>query len=181
VGPAANTSSGETRLGLSATAAAAVLYGAVVLFGLGPTSPLALDREGDLPAPVVQVPHDAAAPGPELRRPQASPGPARPRQSSRPGRDKNAVQPAVSAKPTVAPETPDQPTAPRPPATASQPHSAPAKKDTVGTSPTPTVTVPGPELPITTPSVELPDPGSLLPPVPPLPQTPPLPLLQLPG
>jgi len=69
------TSSGQLRLVLSSAAAAAALYGAVVLFGLGPSSPLALDLESARPQPAVHVRvHDLAAPDPAARGPQPSPG-----------------------------------------------------------------------------------------------------------
>jgi hypothetical protein len=69
----------RTSLGfvLSSTAAAAALYGAVVLFGLGPTSPVALGEVSVRPQPVVYVRvrvHEHAVPRPAARRPQASPG-----------------------------------------------------------------------------------------------------------
>jgi hypothetical protein len=54
-----------------------VLYGAVVLFGLGPASPAALGTSDGQPTPVVRVPHDAVVPGPAQRLPQVSPGPVR--------------------------------------------------------------------------------------------------------
>ncbi|HMI28110.1 MAG TPA: hypothetical protein VK490_00295 [Gaiellaceae bacterium] len=74
MGAAAHTSSGQLRLVLSSTAAAAALYGAVVLIGLGPSSPLALDQESARPQLVVHVRvPDQAAPDPAARGPQPSP------------------------------------------------------------------------------------------------------------
>jgi hypothetical protein len=171
VGPAANTSSGETRLGLSATAAAAVLYGAVVLFGLGPSSPLALGRNGDFSAPVVQVPHDTAAPGPELRGPQPSPGPARPRPTRQLRGEKSAAQTPVGPKPTVAPELAEQAAAPQPSATT-------VKQDVQTTLPAPPVApLPEAEVTITVPPLQIPDPASVLPALPPVPAPLPVPAL----
>src|SRR3989442_10867239 len=67
------------RFGLSAAAAAAVLYGAVVLFGLGPAFPVALGGSHDRSPSVVRVhAHDSAVSGPARRGPQPSAGPARP-------------------------------------------------------------------------------------------------------
>src|SRR5206468_7525993 len=51
---------------------------AVVVFGLGSASPVALGTSDDRPTTVVRVPpHDPAVPGPVRRRPQALPGPGR--------------------------------------------------------------------------------------------------------
>ena len=78
---------------LTATAAAAALYGAVVLFGIGPTSPVALGEVSVRPQPIVYVRvrvHEHAVPRPAQRRPQASPGRAQrhlqvvPAQTTRP-------------------------------------------------------------------------------------------------
>jgi hypothetical protein len=77
VGAAVHRTGDRLRVILSATAAAAALYGAVVLFGLGPTSPVALGEVSVRPQPVVYVRvrvHEHAVPGPAQRRPQASPG-----------------------------------------------------------------------------------------------------------
>jgi hypothetical protein len=60
---------------LSATAAAAALYGAVVLIGVGPSSPLALNRTSARPQLAVHLRvHDPAASRPAVREPQPSPG-----------------------------------------------------------------------------------------------------------
>jgi hypothetical protein len=60
---------------LTATAAAAALYGAVVLIGAGPSSPLALSRESARPQLAVHLRvHDPAASSPRARGPQPSPG-----------------------------------------------------------------------------------------------------------
>ena len=76
MGAAARRSGLQPGFVLSAIAAAAALYGAVVLFGLGPTSPVALGEVSMRPQPVVYVQvrvHDNAVPRPAQRRPQASP------------------------------------------------------------------------------------------------------------
>jgi hypothetical protein len=80
VGAAAHNFGGQLRLAASATIAAAALYGAVVVFGLGPSSPSALGTIHLRPPQVVHVrAHvlDRVAPSPARRRPQASAGPAR--------------------------------------------------------------------------------------------------------
>jgi hypothetical protein len=75
VGAAAHRASGQLGLVLSSTAAAAALYGAVVLIGPGPSSPLVLDQERTRPQPAVHLRvHDLAAPDPAARGPQPSPG-----------------------------------------------------------------------------------------------------------
>ena len=80
MGAAAHNRGGRLGFILSATAAAAALYGAVVLFGLAPGSPPAVEASFRPHRPVyVQLrvrPH--AVPRPVRRLPQASPGRARP-------------------------------------------------------------------------------------------------------
>src|SRR5437879_3893340 len=71
-------SGGKVKFSLAALAAAGVLYGAVVMFGLGSASPVSLGSSDGRGAPIVRVPsHDPAVLGPVRRLPQASPGPAR--------------------------------------------------------------------------------------------------------
>src|SRR5207245_7233893 len=78
MGLMSQSSGGKVKFSLAALAAAGVLYGAVVMFGLGSASPVALGPNDGRGAPVVRVPsHDPAVPGPARRLPQASPGPAR--------------------------------------------------------------------------------------------------------
>jgi hypothetical protein len=101
VGAAAHRSSGEVRLVLTSAAAAAALYGAVVLFGLGPSSPLALDLESARPQPAVHVRvHDLAAPDPVAREPQPLPGGAQ-----QPARIKRLPQPTHSVRPVLVQRT----------------------------------------------------------------------------
>src|SRR5438034_8888492 len=77
MGYAAHHSGDQLRLGVSATVASAVLYSAVVLFGLGSASPSAQARATDRNSPVVRVAPDRAVSSPGKRVPQVSPGPAR--------------------------------------------------------------------------------------------------------
>src|SRR6476619_877978 len=78
MGLARHNPSGQLRLGLSATAGSAVLYSAIVVFGIGSASPSALDVEGDRDASVVLVPqHADIVPGSVRKLPQASPEPGR--------------------------------------------------------------------------------------------------------
>jgi len=80
VGAAARISGLQPGVVLSAIAAAAALYAAVVLFAFGSTSPVALDEVRLRPQPVVIVHmrvHDDVVPRPAPRLPQVSPGRAR--------------------------------------------------------------------------------------------------------
>jgi hypothetical protein len=66
------------RLVLSASTAAAALYGVVVLLGPGPVSPAGLGGVSVRQhAPVHLFVHDRSAQGPVQREPQPSTGPAR--------------------------------------------------------------------------------------------------------
>jgi hypothetical protein len=176
---AAHNSRGEARLGLSATAAAAALYGAIILFGLGSASPSALNPNGDSRTPVVRVPHGSAASGPALRLPQVSPGPGR----QRSGKASPSTPGSVTAVPAPLAEQPEHPLpAPSEPKDAAVPAPAAASQSTqtaqpsevAVTIPTPEVTVPTVTLPtVTLPPVTLPP--VTLPPVPDVPVLPPLP------
>ena len=166
------------RLSLSATAAAAALYGVVILFGVGPATPSALDLNDDLRTPVVHVPHDSAVSGPALRLPQASPGPDRQRSRKAPpsaAGSVTAVPAAMTEQPEHAVPAPGQPPpAPaQPPTAAASAPSAPSQS--VEQSPLET-TLPLPE--VTVPPVTLPP--VTLPPTPGLPQLPSAPSLPLP-
>lgn len=153
------------RLGLSATAAAAALYGAVILFGVGPATPSALDPNNDLRPPVVHVPHDSAVSGPAQRLPQASPGPERQRSSKLPP----SAAGSVTAEPAAGPEQPEDavpaPGQPKPKPAPAQPAassaSPPSSAPTQSVAPLLEVTLPIPEVPV--PPVTLP--GVTLPPV----------------
>ena len=186
---AAKNSRGEARLGLSATAAAAALYGAVILFGLGAATPSAASPD-ELPSPVVHLPHDPAASGPDRRLPQVSPGPDRqpPRSVS------TLVSGNLAAVPASAADDPEEGPAPAPgqpphapaPASTPAPPGSPTSAQTASQPPPtePIVTVPAVTVPsVTVPSVTVPTvtvPGVTLPPAPELPALPPAPSLPLP-
>jgi hypothetical protein len=164
---------GELRLGLSATVASAVLYSAVVLFGVGSASPSALDAGGDRHPPVVLVYGQAdAVSGSVLRLPQASPEPRRKHSSVRSHRPRKVVVATATPAATPGAESPPPPVPPR--AT----ESAPAKDTDSSTAAVvePVVSVPVPALPVpelTVPTVPVPQ---LPVPLPELPAPPPLPL-----
>jgi len=167
--------SGEVRLGLSATAASAVLYSAVVLFGVVAASPSALDGEDGRGSSVVLVPapHDSAGTGPAQRLPQVSPGSVRHlHRGSSPRGDLGGA--TATSSPRPAGVTPTTPAAPSP--KAAQP-SSPVKQAT-----TPPATTTAPALPISTDSI-LTTVTTALPPLPEVPGLPaaPLPPLPLPS
>ena len=141
VGAAAHRTDGQLRLILSAIAAAAALYGAVVCFGLGPTSPVALGEVSVRPHPVVRVQvhvRDNAVPRPVKRLPQVSPGraqrPVTPVRRSAPAkanaRSRMAAATVVSSIPPAEPSevTPTPTPAPTPaaPPTIAPPTAVPA-------------------------------------------------------
>ena len=177
MGFAAHNSGGQVRFGLSSTAAAAVLYSAVVIFGLGPATPFASGTNEDRSAPVVRVPpHEPAVSGPVRRLPQASPGPARHRTVTA---GRHAAASVRSGRPATGP--PRQNTTETPPSAPTSPPSASksstkvtSTKQTAPSGPSadlPTVTVTVPDLPVTIPTVTLPSSPVNLPS---LPATPPL-------
>jgi hypothetical protein len=175
VGLATHNPGGQLRFGISATAASAVLYSAVVLFGVSSASPLALDSNSDRGGSVVLVPaHDTAVSGPEQKLPQASPGPVRHHAGQVVRAPRVGVGSRSSApRPTSGPTQPSNPASPR--TTESQP-----AKPTSTSAPTSTVVeVTAPTLPEPTlPTVTLPTLPVELPETPALPQ---LPGLDLPG
>jgi len=186
VSSAAQHSGGQMRLGVSATVASAVLYGAVVVFGLGPASPSAQGSETDRSTPVVRVPRDPAVSRPGSRLPQVSPGRAR-RHRHGPGplRGESVTSTAIAAPIASADAGPQAgtPVSPEPKAKVATPpttvvQSAPPTTTTPVES-NPVVTVPA--VTVTTPvvTVAVPETPVQLPPVPALP-TPTLPGLQLP-
>jgi hypothetical protein len=152
---------GELRLGLSATVASAVLYSAIVLFGVGSASPSAPDAGRDPHASAVLIQgHADTVSGSVQRLPQASPEPRRHRSRARASRPRTGVAPAqTSAAPSpVAAPTP------------ASPHVTESASPRVGSStavsavdalpvvpvpvvPVPPVTVPLPELPVTLPEL----------------------------
>jgi hypothetical protein len=175
VGLATHNPGGQVRFGISATAASAVLYSAVVLFGVSSASPLALDSDSDRGGSVVLIPaHDTAVTGPEQKLPQASPGPVR--HHTRPAARASRVgvgSRSSAPQPTGAPAQPSNPASPR--TTESQP-----AKQTTSTVPSTSTAPTLPELPLpppTLPPVTLPTLPVQLPETPALPQ----PGLNLPG
>ena len=147
--------SGQWRLGLSATAASAVLYSAIVLFGVGSASPSALDAGRDPHASAVLIlPHADTVPGSAQRLPQASPEPRRQGLRAGANRPRAVVAPAPTSS---APSATAKPTAASPrqtesesrnttgPATAS---AEPLLGVSVPPVSLPTVTVTLPELPV---------------------------------
>lgn len=166
MGLATHNPSGEVRLVLSATAASAVLYGAVVLFGAGSPSPVAIDVGGSARhASVVLIPkHADTVPGPVQKLPQASPGPRRHRSRTRPHPGRPAVGSTTSPAPQPPPHVPTRAPAKAPAPQADHRRADPVAEPLLNMA-IPTVTVP--ELP-------------LLPPAPPLALPVTLPL-QLPG
>jgi hypothetical protein len=164
------------RLGLSATAAAAVLYGAIILFGLGSASPSALSPNGESRTPVVHLPHDSAASGPALRLPQVSPGPGRQR-SRKPSPSSAGSITTVSAPLTEQPGHP-VPASGEPPAAAVSAPSSPAAAPSTQAAEPSVVEVTVTVAEVTLPEVTLPP--VTLPPVPAVPPLPPVPSLPLP-
>ena len=169
MGLATHNPSGEVRLGLRATAASAVLYGAVVLFGGGSSFPVALDVGGSArhPSVVLIAKHADTVSGPVQKLPQASPGPRRHRSRTRPhprrpviGSTTSAVPPTVESAPLPRPQPP-------PPAPTRVPAKEPAPQ--TGERSTEPVVPPLPDVGI--PSVTVPE----------LPLVPPAPLLAPPG
>ena len=168
VGAAAHRSGGQARFFLSATAAAAALYGAVVVFGLGPSSPTALGESNARPDQTVRV-HVSGppAPRPALRGPQPSAGPARrhPRaQAARPGA---TTLPGVRTSRSEASPRGTQPAQTQQPHTDSAAAVAPS---TAGpASAPPPVTTPVDTVVSGLPAVDVPVAPPALPPTPPLP------------
>jgi hypothetical protein len=171
---------GAVRLVLSATAASAVLYGAIVLFGVGSASPSTLDTGGsDRHASVVLTrSHVVIVSGSVQKLPQASPEPGRNRLRVRPPRPRPAVVEATRPAAPVAVENKPAPVPTR--GTESGPPSAdspPADPVAVPLQVQVPVPVPVPSVAIpAVPALALPLPLPALPPLP----LPPLPPLQLP-
>jgi hypothetical protein len=149
VGAAAHKSGDQVRFVLSSIAAAAALYGAVVLLGLGPTSPWALDREPVRPPQVVPLSvHDHVAPRPVRRGPQPSPGPA---QLPVRARARTLARPAPHAHAVRTPQSDEHP-AP----TQETPRAAPSITPAVTTPAAPELlSIPNVDVP-TLPAVEVP-------------------------
>ena len=187
MGLAKHNPGGQWRLGLSATAASAVLYSAIVLFGVGSASPSALGAGHDPHASAVLIqPHADTVSGSAQRLPQASPEPGRHRLRARADRPHTGVEPAPtssaptsSAPSTVASPTPRSPreTESESPGVTSSATASVAVAPPVASVPPislPTVTVSAPDLPVQLPDVPVPVPVPAPPPLP-LPLPPALP------
>jgi hypothetical protein len=161
MGLARHIPSGDVRLGLSAPAGAAVLYSAIVIFGIGSASPSALDAGRDRDTSVVLVPrHADPVPGSVKKLPQASPERGRHRLPTRARQPRTEVAPTgtSSAPPTVAAPMPKSPrvTESKSPSVASSTTVSPADPPPVADLPVvqvPAVTVPLPDLPVTLPEL----------------------------
>jgi len=177
MGLAKHNPGGHARLGLSGTAGSAVLYSAIVVFGIGSASPSALDVGRDRNTSVVLVPrHADIVPGSVKKKlPQASPEPGRHRSRVRPQPGRTEVVSTASPAPATA-ESPRSPAPPRG-TESSAPPSVSASSTTPVAAPLPTLTAPTltvPELPLPELPVQLPLQPSELPVSSPLP-------LDLPG
>jgi len=175
MGLAKRNPGGQMRLGLSATAGSAVLYSAIVLFGVGSASPSATDVSGpDRRASVVLIPvRTDIVSGSVQKLPQASPEPGRTGSRVRPHRPGSAVGP------TATPASPSNVENPRTPARPRVTESGPSSVSGSPTAPVavPVLAVPLPdEIVVTVPAV----PAVPEPPVP-LPELPKPPPLDLPG
>jgi hypothetical protein len=167
MGLARRNPGGQTRLGLSATAGSAVLYGAIVVFGIGSASPSALDVGGDRHGSVVLVPgHADIVPGSVKKLPQASPEPGRKRSRVRPQPARTEVVAAPSPEPTTAESQP----APAPPRGKESTSPAVSSSSTAPVAePTPDLTIPTltvPELPAPLPTLPVQLPELSVPPLP---------------
>src|SRR4051812_23997404 len=92
------THKGELRLGLSATVASAVLYSAIVLFGVGSAAPSAPDAGRDPHASAVLIQgHADTVSGSVRSLPQASPGARRHSSRTRARRPRSGVAPAQTS------------------------------------------------------------------------------------
>ena len=167
MGLAKHNPGGQWRLGLSATAASAVLYSAIVLFGVGSASPSALDAARDPHASAVLIlPQADSVSGSVQRLPQASPEPRRHRSPAKVDRPRAGVTPApVSSAPSETaspkPASPRQESATASGVNVSSSASVVEPAPTVVTVtapvvPLPPVTVTLPELPVQLPTVPAP-------------------------
>ncbi len=175
MGLAKRNPGGQMRLGLSATAGSAVLYSAIVLFGVGSASPSAPDVGGpDRRASVVLIPGRAdIVSGSAQRLPQASPEPGRTGSRVRPHRPGSAG--GSKGTPTSPSGVASPPTPARPRVTESGSSSASGSSTAPVAVPLPAVPPPD-EIVVTVPAV--PAVPELPVPLPDLPQPPPL---DLPG
>ncbi len=176
MGLAKHNPGGQWRLGLSATAASAVLYSAIVLFGVGSASPSALDAARDPHASAVLIlPHADTVSGSVQRLSQASPEPRRHHSPAQAGRPRAGVTPAPASSAPSATESP-KPASPRQESATSSGVNVSSSASVV--EPAPTVTVTAPVVPLPPVTITLPELPVQLPTVP-APPALPLPL-QLP-
>ena len=180
MGLAKRNPGGQMRLGLSATAGSAVLYSAIVLFGVGSASPSATDVSGpDRRASVALIPgRTDIVSGSVQKLPQASPEPGRQRSRVRPHRPgRSGVESTASPTSSTVESAPPAPAPPRGTESASPSVRVPSAAPVAVPLPSlevPTVSAPEPAVPLPLPLPALP--------VPPLPLPQPLPLpLDLPG
>ena len=157
MGLARHNPGGQLWLGLSATAGSAVLYSAIVVFGIGSASPSALDVGRDRHTSVVLVPqHADIVPGSVKKLPQASPEPGRHRSLVRPQPRRTEVGSTASPAPSTG-ESQPPPAAPR----VTEPRSPSVSGSSTApvVEPLPSVavpTVPAPELPVPLPALPVP-------------------------
>jgi hypothetical protein len=160
MGLARHNPSGQLRLGLSATAGSAVLYGAIVVFGIGSASPSALDVGRDRHTSVVLVPgHADIVPGSVKKLPQASPEPGRHGSRVRPHPRRTEVESTTAPAPAAA-ESPRSSAPPRGKESTSPAVSSSSTAPVAEPNPDltiPTLTVPELPAPLPTPPVQLPE------------------------
>jgi hypothetical protein len=146
MGPGRHHPRGRVGLGLSGTVGSAVLYGAIVVFGIGSASPSALDAGRDRNRSVVLVPqHADIVPGSVKKLPQASPEPGRHRSPAR-----QQPRTEVVSAPSPTPATVESQPAPAPPRAKESSSAAPTSSTAPVAEPTPGLTIPTltvPELP----------------------------------
>src|SRR3989440_8077746 len=151
MGLARHNPGGHWRLGASATAASAVLYSAIVLFGVGSASPSALDAGRDPHASAVLIlPRADSVSGSVRKLPQASPEPRRQRSRARVDRPRTVVVPAPTSS---APSAPSAPSATESPTPASPRQTESKPRDVTGPT---TASASGPPLGVSVPVVSLP-------------------------
>ena len=151
VGLATRNSGGLVRFGVTAAAASAVLYTAVVLFGVNEASPSDVGVDGDRDTSVVHIrPHDSAASGARQKLPQASPAPARHRPQAT-----TSVTKTLATAPRPRASRPTETSAPMPLATAPRP-VAEATAPKAGVTPPTSPMAPAAPSPVTLPSITVP-------------------------
>ncbi len=171
MGLARRNPGGRWRLGLSATAGSAVLYSAIVVFGIGSASPSAIDAGRDRHASVVLVPqHADIVPGSVKKLPQASPEPGRHRSRVRPHSRRTEIGTTASPAPSTVesqppPATPraTEPRSPSVSGSSTAPVAEPLPSVAVPTLPAAGLPVPLPALPVPLPALSVPLPELAVP------------------